>query len=311
VCCKRVYSDRVDVESVFVVVAWMWLSWEASLVCLIVLLHSTMSLVVPSGLLAVFKPKGMTSNDAVQIVKKVLNHPPNNAAPHANKNTNKIQFNKRKDLIKVGHGGTLDPLAEGVLVLGIGAGTKSLTQYLAGSKAYVATGLFGSQMNTLDCTGTVTATAKWDHVTHTMIRDLLATKYIGTFKQMPPMFSALKKDGKALYEVARKGIEIERETRPVTVYKSQLFPPQGSVSSLVLLPTASANSANNNEYPDDIWKGVPLPSFRLEVECGGGFYIRSLIDDLGKDCGSYAHMTALLRFVILEIFLSYVYGCLC
>jgi tRNA pseudouridine55 synthase len=198
-----------------------------------------------------------------------------------------------------------------VLVLGIGAGTKSLTQYLAGSKAYVATGLFGSQMNTLDCTGTVTATAKWDHVTHTMIRDLLATKYIGTFKQMPPMFSALKKDGKALYEVARKGIEIERETRPVTVYKSQLFPPQGSVSSLVLLPTASANSANNNEYPDDIWKGVPLPSFRLEVECGGGFYIRSLIDDLGKDCGSYAHMTALLRFVILEIFLSYVYGCLC
>lgn len=157
-------------------------------------------------MLAVFKPKGITSNDAVQRVKEILNQ--------------KVAVRTKAAKIKVGHGGTLDPLAEGVLVMGIGHGTKNLSTYLTGSKAYIATGLFGSQTDTLDCTGKVTNSGAYDHVTFDMIRGLLEKKYVGTFPQLPPMYSALKRGGVALYESARMGIEVARDTRPGRLYES-------------------------------------------------------------------------------------------
>jgi tRNA pseudouridine55 synthase len=165
------------------------------------------------GLLAVFKPKGITSNDAVQIIKVILNSDPLTSTPATTKKL------RSKSAIKVGHGGTLDPLAEGILVLGIGAGTKNLTAYLAGSKAYVATGLLGAQTDTLDSTGTITGTKPFNHVSYEMINSFLKKKYTGTFPQLPPMFSALKRDGVALYKSAREGIEIERDARPGTLMR--------------------------------------------------------------------------------------------
>lgn len=162
---------------------------------------------IPSGLLALHKPPGISSNAAVQIVKKTLNTP-----PPVDGVTQKYKPRK-KGAIKVGHGGTLDPLAEGVLVLGVGDGTRALTSYLSGSKAYIATGVLGTSTDTLDSTGKVASTRPWQHVTHSMLSRLLAEKYVGSFHQIPPMFSALKKDGVALYDMARQGIELEREPR--------------------------------------------------------------------------------------------------
>lgn len=199
---------------------------------------------VPSGLCAVYKPKGCTSADVVGKVKHILN-------PKGKK-------------VKVGHGGTLDPMAEGVLVLGIGDGTKKLTTYLSGSKGYSAVGLLGKYYDTLDVTGKEIETAEYSHVTLEMINKALP-KFRGNFQQLPPMFSALKSNGQRLYDLARQGIEVERELRPVSVYNLEVV----------------GNRA--------------LPEFELNIECSGGFYVRSLIADISAEVGSVGCMAELVR----------------
>jgi tRNA pseudouridine55 synthase len=159
----------------------------------------------------------MTSSEVVQKIRKVLE-------------VGIRQRNGVHSKLKVGHGGTLDPLAEGVLVIGVGDCTKQLgisksslqssTHFkfntgglLAGPKKYIAQGRFGSATDTLDCTGSVTASAPFSHITPQQLDDALHN-FRGDYSQTPPMYSALKRNGKKLYELAREGIEVERQPRP-------------------------------------------------------------------------------------------------
>ena len=197
---------------------------------------------VPSGLLCVFKPTGWSSARVVSRVKYLLG-----------------------GKVAVGHGGTLDPLAEGVLVLGIGRGTKLLTSYLKTSKAYIAVGCLGAEYDTQDSTGSVVEMIDSSHITDDQIESCLQ-KFRGETLQVPPMYSALKFQGKKLYQLARQGKVVERQPRPVHVYH------------LALRRHA-----------------VHLPQFSVEIECAGGYYVRTLISDLGKACGVCAYMTSLTR----------------
>ena len=209
---------------------------------------------VPSGLIAVYKPQDWSSSDVVGKVRNILR---NGAKKKANR--------QGKVKIKVGHGGTLDPLAEGVLVLGIGEGTKMLQSYLTGAKSYYAEAKLGSETDTLDSTGSITSTEDWSHVTIGDLDNALE-HFRGNISQVPPMYSALKRDGKKLYDLARKGIEVEREPRPVTIYELE----RGQ-------------------------KDLDLPMFSLDVSCSGGTYIRTLCADIARHINTRAHMTSLLR----------------
>ena len=173
----------------------------------------------------------------------------------------------KKNLIKVGHGGTLDPLATGVIVLGIGDGTKLLGSYLGGSKKYHAFGELGIMTDTLDNTGKIVSKKTCDHITRSDIESA-SKQFIGDIMQIPPMYSALKKDGKRLYEIAREGKVIDREARKMTCY----------------------NLSVDNES-----ESLQLPQFGLKVECSGGFYIRSLIVDIAEKLDNYANMINLER----------------
>lgn len=207
---------------------------------------------IPSGLCAVYKPKGWTSADVVQKVKTILE-----------KNL-RIQGHKKKSVVKVGHGGTLDPMAEGVLILGLDSGTKLLSGFLSGNKAYEAVALLGTSMDTLDVTGKLIESRDCSHITHDMLESVLH-KFRGDILQMPPMYSALHHNGQRLYDLARKGIDVERKARPVHISKLEL--------------------TSNRE----------LPYFGLSVECEGGTYVRSLIDDICKEVGGIGCMAELIR----------------
>mmetsp|Transcript_27637 Transcript_27637/g.36261 ORF Transcript_27637/g.36261 Transcript_27637/m.36261 type:complete len:315 (-) Transcript_27637:296-1240(-) len=216
----------------------------------------------PNGLFAVYKPKDWTSSDVVTKIRNTVSK------------EIRMRTNQRVK-IKCGHGGTLDPLATGVLVIGLGTGCKVLNHYLKGAKAYRAVALLGKEMDTLDCTGKEIGSAPYDHVTWELLQEVLPN-FRGDIMQVPPMYSALKKDGKKLYELARAGEEIEREARPV------------HIAQLELLKETQC-SITGEERP------LELPSFGLQIECGGGTYVRSLISDIAKECNSMAHMTALER----------------
>lgn len=177
--------------------------------------------------------------------------------------------------IKVGHGGTLDPLAEGVLVIGVGHGTKLLDSYLSGSKAYEAMAILGDETDTYDSTGKVTESVDYSSITNEMLEKALPL-YRGDILQIPPMYSALKRDGKKLYELAREGIEVERKARPVSVYALELL-----------------HQYRGNTRPVDL--PIQIPIFGLHIECSGGFYVRSVIRDIARSCNGRAHMTDLLR----------------
>ncbi len=192
-----------------------------------------------SGMVIVDKPTGMTSHDVVDRVRKALG------------------------TRKVGHAGTLDPDATGVLVLGVGQGTK-LLQFVTGvDKTYVGEMVLGVETSTLDAAGEVLATFDMT-VTPAQVA-AAAEEFVGDILQIPPMVSAVKVNGKRLHELAREGKEIEREPRPVTVHQ------------LTTAPTTD-----------------PLV-YRLEVSCGSGTYIRSLAADIGMALGGGAHLRALRR----------------
>ena len=212
---------------------------------------------LPDGVLVVHKPQDWTSFDVVGKVRNTLEQ-------HMKRQGHRFSRKKR---LKVGHGGTLDPMATGMLVIGVGTGCRRLQQYLSGAKGYAARARLGFETDTQDATGESTATAPYDHVT---VDDLhrAALGLTGTIDQRPPIYSALKKDGKKLYDLARAG-EIkpeEVEVRKVTVHK---------------LVVSDYDAASG--------------TFGLDVSCGGGTYVRSLIEQLGRDVGSAAHMTALER----------------
>lgn len=176
------------------------------------------------------------------------------------------KFSRRQKL-KVGHGGTLDPLATGLLVIGVGTGCRQLQGYLSGGKGYRAKGVLGSETDTQDSTGKVTIEAPREHVKLEELEAAAAT-LVGEIWQRPPIFSALSRDGKRMYELARAGKADEEmlEPRRVTVHEL-------SVESY--LPESG--------------------TFELNVRCGGGVYVRTLIREIGRSVSSAAHMTALER----------------
>ena len=196
----------------------------------------------PNGVVVVDKPAGMTSHDVVGIARKLF---------------------KTK---RVGHTGTLDPDATGVLMLCIGQGTR-LAEYLsASSKHYTASVTFGIETDTLDASGAVLAERDASALTEAEVVALLP-RFRGTIEQTPPMMSARHHEGKRLYELAREGVTVEREARPVQIDELEL--------------TAFASGTQ--------------PIAMLEITCSTGTYIRTLAADLGTTAGTGAIMSFLRR----------------
>ena len=204
------------------------------------------------GLFAVFKPAGMTSAQVTGIIKRILQ-------------SDRGESDPRGRTLKVGHGGTLDKDAEGVLVIGVGEDCKKLQNFLQGEKEYDAIGRLGVATDTLDSSGTVVEEKPWGHVTKV---DLLNTlkKFQGEQLQTPPVISALKVRGRRMSDLARMGktSDIEPKPRAITISKLELvdFSP---------------------------------PAFRIIVACSKGTYIRSLISDIGKSLRTVAHVKYLCR----------------
>ena len=192
------------------------------------------------GIVCIDKPEGMTSFLCVAILRRLLGEK------------------------KVGHAGTLDPNATGVLPILVGRGTKLLDHLPCHDKCYTATLRFGAVSDTLDVWGEVQKTGK-PLPTPAEVEAALPA-FRGDILQVPPMTSALKKDGVRLYELARQGIEVVREARPVTIYQLELL-----------------------EYNEK--EGL----LTLSCHCSSGTYIRTLCDDLGRALGCGAVMTALRR----------------
>ncbi|XP_051959259.1 pseudouridylate synthase TRUB1-like [Xyrauchen texanus] len=209
-----------------------------------------------NGIFAIYKKQGPTSADVLNSLKKALLKEAGVANPNPRK--------RKKQPLKIGHGGTLDSNAAGVLVVGIGEGTKMLTTMLAGSKKYSAVGELGKATDTLDVTGSVVDEKSYGHITKETFEGKLK-EFTGEIMQVPPLYSALKKDGKRMSVLLKQGQEVEaKPARPVTVYNLSL-------------------------------QDFSPPLFTIDVECGGGFYVRSLVDDLGKALSSCAHVKELTR----------------
>ncbi len=192
-----------------------------------------------NGILNIFKPKGMSSFDVVRVVKKVAKTG------------------------KVGHTGTLDPEATGVLPVCIGRATKIIDYIMDSEKVYEVTFKLGIRTTTYDLEGEVLEERDTSNLSD---KDILGVikEFIGEYSQVPPMYSALKQNGVRLYELARKGIEVEREGRLISIYNIE-------------------NIKIDNPY------------ISMTVTCSKGTYIRSLCYDIGEKLGVFATMTELNR----------------
>lgn len=173
------------------------------------------------------------------------------------------------DIRKIGHAGTLDPMATGLLILCTGKGTKSISQIQERPKEYIGEITFGAETPSHDAETEIKETAAFDHITKKKIEEVLKSQFEGQIVQVPPMYSALKHNGTPLYKLARKGKEVKRNPRQVIIYKSKIL-----------------NFKN--------------PKLELYVKCSKGTYIRTLAYDLGKALNSLAHLTALKRTAIGE-----------
>lgn len=190
------------------------------------------------GIIVVNKPKGITSFDVIRKLKKIL---------------------KTK---KIGHTGTLDPLATGIMLVCVGRATKLASDLEAKDKIYIADFDIGYATDTYDIEGKKIA----ENIIEVSKENLKQSikKFIGNIKQIPPMYSAIKIDGNKLYHLARKGIEVERPERDVTIEYINLL-----------------------DFKDN--------KVKIETKVSKGCYIRSLVYDIGQDLGTYATMTALQR----------------
>lgn len=193
-----------------------------------------------NGIIILDKPQDFTSFDVVAVMRRL---------------------SRQK---KIGHTGTLDPMATGVLPLLLGKATRAASLLEDSDKTYRASFRLGVATDTQDSTGKITA-KKMLPVSQEQIMSVLPA-FRGEILQLPPMYSAVQKDGKRLYELARQGIEVEREKRPVTIYRLEL-----------------------EEYDESALEGI------FTVECSKGTYIRTLCADLGEALGTYGIMTGLRR----------------
>jgi len=191
------------------------------------------------GVLLVDKAPGMTSHDVVAIVRKKLN------------------------VKKVGHCGTLDPLATGLLILVIGRGTKIQDLLMSEDKEYIGTMTFGVTTDSQDADGQVLETRPVPELTREKLEEAFS-RFDGDFYQMPPMVSAIKKDGVPLYKLARQGKTVEREPRFVHVFAHEI-------------------------------RAVAPPEVEFRVVCSKGFYVRTYAYDIGNAIGCGAHLKSLRR----------------
>ncbi len=198
----------------------------------------------PLGIAVIDKEAGLTSHDVVARGRKV--------------------FGTRK----VGHSGTLDPGATGLLLLGVGRATRLLRFLTDLPKTYTTTVVLGTETDTLDDSGTVTTTHDMSGVTVAQIESA-AAGFVGDIMQVPPMVSAVKIDGRRLHELAREGREIDRPPRPVSIHA---------------LAVTSIDEARG--------------TFRIEVSCSSGTYVRTLAADIGAALGGGAHLRDLRRTAI-------------
>jgi tRNA pseudouridine55 synthase len=189
------------------------------------------------------KPKGWSSFKVVHELRKVTNFK------------------------KIGHAGTLDPMATGLLVLCTGKATKKIEQIQSGFKVYEATITFGASTPSYDAETEIDGTAAFEHIDQALIEEQLEKHFSGEIKQIAPAYSALKHKGQPLYKLARAGKETPIKERLVTIYGTSIL-------------------------------SYTAPNLTIAIHCGKGTYIRSIAHDLGKLCGSLGHLTSLRRTVV-------------
>lgn len=200
---------------------------------------------ISGEIIGIDKPLGWTSFDAVKRLRGA------------------IQRRLRVRKFKVGHAGTLDPLATGVLIICTGRATRDIERLQAGSKEYVADLRLGATTPSFDLETEIDATYPWEHITLASVEEVLP-RFRGNVMQVPPVFSAVKVDGKRAYKFARKGEEVELKAKPL------------EISELEVL-------------------SFEAPILRLRVVCSKGTYIRALARDIGQALGSGAHLIGLRR----------------
>jgi len=205
------------------------------------------------GVVNIYKEKGYTSHDVVAIIRKILR----------NYYADKEEISEDKGKLKVGHAGTLDPQAEGVLPVCIGKATK-ISEYISSNhKLYRAVMQLGVVTDTQDMTGKILEKQDVNFKKQEIIKAI--NSFVGGYWQLPPMFSAIKIDGQKLYDLARKGKEVERDKRLVTIYDIKI-----------------------KEF-------LPNDQILMEVYCSKGTYIRALCHDIGQKLGCGASMDQLTR----------------
>ncbi|VAX36054.1 tRNA pseudouridine(55) synthase [hydrothermal vent metagenome] len=191
------------------------------------------------GILLIDKPSGITSHDVVDVVRK------------------KFQMKR------IGHAGTLDPLATGLLIILVGKSTKLFDKFVGFDKAYRATLILGTATDSADTEGKIIEKCSFTHVTQEQVFEVFK-KFIGVIEQVPPMVSAVKHKGKKLYELARKGITVERKARTITIERLEI-------------------------------KRFKSPEVEFILECSKGTYVRQIAEDVGKVLGCGACISQIER----------------
>ncbi|KAG0025275.1 hypothetical protein BGZ81_007287 [Podila clonocystis] len=283
------------------------------------MLARTSSALAPlTGIFAVSKPAGITSTTILDHLQHVCKLNRTHALVQGVLSLDGSKRAKR-GLVKIGHGGTLDPLARGIVVVGMGSGCKKLHKMSGSSKVYIAEGRLGFSTTTLDCTGSLVDTAPTEHITKDLLLKALDA-FKGEIKQTPPLYSALNMDGKRLYDYAREGIPLPRDipSRKVSIFALDLlsYPNEASdpalkqygfnVDGKVGSVSGSTYKFKSGFVPKSIGDPnldpaqAPVPTeggllFHIRVHCSSGTYIRTLISDIATRLGTVGHMTDLLR----------------
>ena len=209
---------------------------------------------ISGEIIGIDKPLGWTSFDAVKRVRGAIQR----------------RLNVKK--FKVGHAGTLDPLATGVLIICTGRSTRDIERLQNGTKEYIATIRLGATTPSFDLETGIDATYPYEHISEEMIREVLP-RFTGHIMQVPPVYSAVKVDGKRAYKYARKGAEVELKAKPLVIEHLEML-------------------------------SCELPDVKLRIVCSKGTYIRALTRDIGVALGSGAHLTALCRTRVGDISLT-------
>lgn len=209
---------------------------------------------ITGEIISVDKPLGWTSFDAVKRIRGAIQR----------------RLNVKK--FKVGHAGTLDPLATGVLIICTGRSTRDIERLQNGTKEYVATIRLGATTPSFDLETEIDEIFPYEHITEEMVRDVIP-RFTGSIMQVPPVYSAVKVDGKRAYKYARKGKDVELRPKPLVIEEIEMLTSE-------------------------------IPEIKLRIVCSKGTYIRALTRDIGTALGSGAHLTALCRTRVGDISLK-------